>query len=478
MTAKSDAFILVLHAAFIMLFMTTSSLPGVVAASSAHLQDFVQKISTKQARVGIIGLGYVGLPLALLYSEEKIRVTGFDIDSRKVASLDRGESYIFRIPGAEIRGAKSNGFEATADYSRLSDMDAIIICVPTPLNDYHEPDLSFITDTAKAIAPHLRPGQLVVLESTTYPGTTEEVMVPILERGNKLGLTAARNGDTKSDVFYVAFSPEREDPGNDTVARRDIPKVVGGLDATASDMASALYGAIFKRTVRVSSPAAAEMTKLLENIYRCVNIALVNELKLLSLRMGLDIWEVIDAAATKPFGFHPFYPGPGLGGHCIPVDPFYLSWKAKEWDFRTRFIELAGEINISMPYHVIASLASALNRHKKAVNGSRIMVLGLAYKKDVDDLRESPSLTIIELLQKEGAEVSYHDPFFPSVGKGRKYDLQLQRSPLDNLAQYDCVVIVTDHTQYDYPKIVRESKLVVDTRNATKGIRSDKIVRC
>jgi UDP-N-acetyl-D-glucosamine dehydrogenase len=318
----------------------------------------------------------------------------------------------------------------------------------------------------------------VILESTTYPGTTEEVLIPILEKGNKAGLKAARNGTSNGQEFYVAFSPEREDPGNQTVARRDIPKVVGGLDTQASDLAAALYGAIFNRVVRVSSPAAAEMTKLLENIYRCVNIALVNELKLLSLRMGLDIWEVIDAAATKPFGFQAFYPGPGLGGHCIPVDPFYLSWKAKEWDFRTRFIELAGEININMPYHVLASVVSALNQRKKALNGAKVLVLGVAYKKDIDDLRESPALTIIELLQKEGAQVRYNDPYFPMVGKGRKYDLQMKCTPLENLGQYDCVLIVTDHSDYDYGRIVRESQLVVDTRNATKGIRSPNVVRC
>jgi UDP-N-acetyl-D-glucosamine dehydrogenase len=291
-------------------------------------------------------------------------------------------------------------------------------------------------------------------------------------------LKAARGVSTGENEFFLAFSPEREDPGNTTVARSDIPKVVGGVNPQASELAGALYGSIFRRTVPVSSPAAAEMTKLLENIYRCVNIALVNELKLLCLRMGLDIWEVIDAASTKPFGFHPFYPGPGLGGHCIPVDPFYLSWKAKEWDFRTRFIELAGEININMPYHVLASIGTALNGHKKSLNGSRVLILGVAYKKDIDDLRESPALTIIELLQKEGAEVSYNDPYFPFIGKGRKYDLQMKRTELEQLGKYDCVVIVTDHTNYDYKKIVRESQLVVDTRNATKGIASPKIVRC
>jgi len=392
--------------------MTTSSVPATLFSELQH------KIQQRQARVAIIGLGYVGLPLALLYSEQKFPVTGFDIDERKVATLAKGETYIFRIPAREIQQARSQGFSATSDYSQLTQMDAIIICVPTPLNEYHEPDLSYITNTAEAIAPHLRAGHLVILESTTYPGTTEEVMVPILEKGNRKGLIASRGEAAKGQEFYVAFSPEREDPGNTTVARRDIPKVIGGLDAYAADLAAALYGAIFTRTVRVSSPAAAEMTKLLENIYRCVNIALVNELKLLSLRMGLDIWEIIEAASTKPFGFHPFYPGPGLGGHCIPVDPFYLSWKAKEWDFRTRFIELAGEINVNMPYHVLDSVSKALNQHMKSLNGSKVLVLGLAYKKDIDDLRESPSLTIIELLQKQGAQVSYNDPYFPSVGRG------------------------------------------------------------
>jgi len=444
----------------------------------SRLLDLKSKIERREARIGIIGLGYVGLPLALLYSEQKFRVTGFDIDQSKIDTLAKGNSYIFRITPAEIQDAQANGFTATADYPKLTEMDAIIICVPTPLNEYHEPDLSYITSTAEAIAPHLRAGQLVVLESTTYPGTTEEVMVPILEKGNKPGLKAARTDATSEHCFYVAFSPEREDPGNQTVARRDIPKVVGGLDTEASQLAAALYGAIFNRVVPVSSPSAAEMTKLLENIYRCVNIALVNELKLLTLRMGIDIWEVIEAASTKPFGFQPFYPGPGLGGHCIPVDPFYLSWKAKEWDFRTRFIELAGEINIGMPYHVLESVTRALNQHKKALNGAKVLVLGVAYKKDIDDLRESPSLTIIELLQKEGAQVSYHDPYFPFVGKGRKYDLQMKCVSLENLGDYDCVLIVTDHSDYDYERIVNESRLVVDTRNATKGIRSVNIVRC
>jgi len=448
------------------------------STADSSLDQLKQKVEQRQARVGIIGLGYVGLPLALLYSEQKFRVTGFDIDARKVETLAKGGSYIYRIVPEEIQAAKANGFSATADFSQLTAMDAIIICVPTPLNEYHEPDLSFITNTTHAIAPHLRAGQLVVLESTTYPGTTEEVMVPILEKENKQGLKAARGASMAPNEFLVAFSPEREDPGNTTVARRDIPKVVGGLSPQASELARAFYGSIFNRTVPVSSPAAAEMTKLLENIYRCVNIALVNELKLLCLRMGIDIWEVIEAASTKPFGFHPFYPGPGLGGHCIPVDPFYLSWKAKEWDFRTRFIELAGEINTNMPYHVLASVTGALNSHKKSVNGARVLVLGVAYKKDIDDLRESPSLTIIELLQKQGAQVSYHDPYFPFIGRGRKYDLQMKCAELKDLGQYDCVVIVTDHSDYDFAGIVQGAQLVVDTRNATRGMDSPKIVRC
>jgi len=446
--------------------------------TDSFVDQLNSKIQQRQARVGIIGLGYVGLPLALLYSEQRFKVTGFDIDPRKIEMLAKGGSYICRIATEEIQAAKINGFTATSDYSELSAMDAIIICVPTPLNEYHEPDLSFITTTTHAIAPHLRAGQLVVLESTTYPGTTEEVMIPILEKENKLALKASRGTTLGSNEFLVAFSPEREDPGNTSVARRDIPKVVGGLNAMASDVACTLYGSIFNRTVPVSSPSAAEMTKLLENIYRCVNIALVNELKLLCLRMGIDIWEVIGAASTKPFGFHPFYPGPGLGGHCIPVDPFYLSWKAKEWDFRTRFIELAGEININMPYHVIQSVGKALNSRKKSINGARVLVLGVAYKKDVDDLRESPAITIIELLQKEGAEVSYNDPYFPIIGKGRKYDLQMKCAELDDLAKYDCVLIVTDHSDYDYKRIVQEAQLVVDSRNATRGIHSHKIVLC
>jgi len=436
------------------------------------------KIQARTAKVGVIGMGYVGLPLALLFSEQSFPVTGFDIDQNKVDVLQSGGSYIYRIAPTEIQAARSQGFAATSDYANIGGMDAIIICVPTPLNEHHGPDLRYIRETAESIAPHLRAGQLVILESTTYPGTTEEVLVPILESKNKSGLKAARPGMQGEELFYVVFSPEREDPGNDTVARRDIPKVIGGLDPRAGELGAQLYGSIFNRTVSVSTPAAAEMTKLLENIYRCVNIALVNELKLLCLRMGIDIWEVIEAAKSKPFGFQPFYPGPGLGGHCIPIDPFYLSWKAKEFDFQTRFIELAGEINTHMPYHSVEAVASALNQRKKALNGAKVLVLGLSYKKDIDDLRESPALTIIELLQHRGAIVRYNDPYFPTVGHGRKYALNMTCTPLDKLDEYDCVMIVTDHSDYDYARIVREAKLVVDTRNATKGIDSPNVVRC
>jgi UDP-N-acetyl-D-glucosamine dehydrogenase len=488
-----------------------------------HLQQYLDnwnaRAEARDLRIGIVGLGYVGLPLALLFSEQKFRVTGFDVDAAKVTTLNAGGSYIHRIEPEHIRAAQQSGFAATSDFAEIAKVDAVLICVPTPLSDHRTPDMSYIEATMAAIAPHLRAGQIVVLESTTYPGTTEEIVVPRIEAaghsvvgsqmseaskggtrpqaagtsepavGSEIGQgfspdNSGRKEDSASapeiqvSGVFVAFSPEREDPGNTTVARRDIPKVVGGLTPEATEMAAALYGTIFARVIRVSSPAVAEMTKLLENIYRCVNIALVNELKLLCLRMNIDIWEVIGAAATKPFGFQPFYPGPGLGGHCIPIDPFYLSWKAKEFDFSTRFIELAGEVNEAMPYAVIQSVITALNARRKALNGSKVLVLGLAYKKDVDDLRESPSLVILDLLKQAGADVFYNDPFFPTVGRGRKYTLDMVSTPLDNLAQYDCVMIVTDHSSYDYAHIVRESQLVVDTRNATKGIAAANVVRC
>jgi UDP-N-acetyl-D-glucosamine dehydrogenase len=445
-------------------------------ASESRLAGLKERIDSREVRIGIVGMGYVGLPLALLFSAQRFKVTGFDIEPDKVKTLNAGGSYIVRISPSEIQEAQKAGFRATADYSEAAKMDAIIICVPTPLNEHHEPDLSFVTGTVKSLAPWLHEGQLVVLESTTYPGTTEEIVVPLLEAGNPRGLKVSRSLDESG--IHVAFSPEREDPGNTDVARHDIPKVVGGCGPAATQLASAMYGAIFRRVVTVSSPSVAEMTKLLENIYRCVNIALVNELKQLCMRMGIDIHEVIDAAKTKPFGFQAFYPGPGLGGHCIPIDPFYLSWKAKQFDFRTRFIELAGEINTNMPYFVIEQIATALNEQRKSIKGSKILVLGVAYKRDIDDLRESPSLTILELLREKGAAVAYNDPFFATVGHGRHYALNMTNTPLDNLGQYDAVVIVTDHSSYDYRAIVEQSQLVVDTRNATKGINSPNIVCC
>ncbi len=450
--------------------VSAESKPTTMIAAPAAWQ---QRLEQRTLTIGVIGLGYVGLPLALLFSEEGFRVLGLDVDTSKVEKLNAGQSYIYRIEPEQIQAAQKHGLRATSDFASIASVDAVLICVPTPLSEHRTPDMSYIVATVEAIAPHLRDGQLVVLESTTYPGTTAEVVAPILEKAGKTVVRA-----TGEQGVFVAFSPEREDPGNTRVARKDIPKVVGGMEPVATAMAAGLYNSIFHRVVPVSSPAAAEMTKLLENIYRCVNIALVNELKLLCLRMGLDIWEIIDAAATKPFGFQPFYPGPGLGGHCIPIDPFYLSWKAKEFDFVTRFIELAGEVNEAMPYHVLQAVMTALNRERKPLRGSKVLVLGVAYKKDVDDLRESPALTIIESLQREGAQVSYNDPFFAQVGQGRRYKLNMTSTPLERVPEFDCVLIVTDHSSYDYKKIVAQAQLVVDSRNATRGIDSPKIIHC
>ncbi len=452
-----------------------------VVAARLTLPVWLDRVENRTARLGIIGLGYVGLPLTLLFSEERFRVTGFDIDPVKVATLNRGESYIHRIEPAHIEAAKLAGFRATSDFGEIADMDAVLICVPTPLHADHTPDMSYVVSTMEALGPHLRAGQLVVLESTTYPGTTEEIVVETINRhGAGRGVNVLR-GDAAAEALdgvMVAFSPEREDPGNVTTPRRDIPKVIGGVDPAATAAAAALYGAVFHRTVPMSSPAAAEMTKLLENIYRCVNIALINEMKQLCIHMGLDVWEIVAAAATKPFGFQAFYPGPGVGGHCIPVDPFYLSWKAKQFGFATRFIELAGEVNESMPEYVVQTTARALEREGGALKGAKVLVLGMAYKRDVDDLRESPSLRIIELLKQGGALVRYNDPFFPTVGKGRKYDLQSTSAPLDEIGTYDCVVIVTDHSVYDFKQIVADARLVIDSRNATKGLAAANIVRC
>ena len=452
---------------------------------AATLQALLNRITDRSAHIGIVGLGYVGLPLTLLFAEERFRISGLDIDKGKVWMLNNGESYIHRIEPAHIQAAQAVGFEATTDFSAVANLDAILLCVPTPLHADHTPDMSYVVSTIEAVAQHLRPGQLVVLESTTYPGTTEEVIVATIEHH---GHRVMRSGSAENpatlnlDGVMVAFSPEREDPGNSTTARRDIPKVVGGVDAAATAAACALYTSIFTRAVSVSTPAAAEMTKLLENIYRSVNIALVNELKQLCIQMGVDVWEVIDAASTKPFGFHAFYPGPGVGGHCIPVDPFYLSWKAKQYNFATRFIELAGEVNEAMPAYIVGTLERELEQRGKKLVNARLMVLGVAYKRDVDDLRESPALTIINMLQRAGALIAYNDPYFPTVGSGRKYDLKMHCTPVEDVGGYDCVLILTDHSAYDYSTIVAEAQLVIDTRNATRdatgGQKRSNVVRC
>jgi UDP-N-acetyl-D-glucosamine dehydrogenase len=441
------------------------------------LEAWTAGVEARETHVAIIGLGYVGLPLALLFSEAGFRVTGFDIDSAKVDTLNRSGSYIHRIEVSQIAIARAARFTATTDFAQLNDCDAILICVPTPLGANHEPDLSFVQATVEALAPHTRGGQLIVLESTTYPGTTTEVVLPLLER---LGPTPVHRESPSahprslSTPCFLAFSPEREDPGNTTTPRRAIPKVIGGTSPMATAVACALYGAIFDRTIPMSSPDAAEMTKLLENIYRGVNIALVNELKQLCLAMDIDIWEVIEAASTKPFGFQPFYPGPGIGGHCIPVDPFYLSWRAKQFDRPTRFIELAGEVNEAMPAFVVGITQRALG----TLEGKRVLVLGIAYKRDIDDLRESPALTIFSLLKAAGAEVAYNDPFFPSVDAGRHYSLKTTSTPLDQLPGFDCALLVTDHSAYDIPALVAASKLFIDTRNATRGMMAPNIIRC
>ena len=441
--------------------------------------------SGKGLKIGIIGCGYVGLPLALRFAETGHFVLGFDTDALKTEKLNRGESYIKHIPADQIaKHVGTRHFSATTDFAKVREMDAVLICVPTPLDDRRDPDLSYVENTARSIAPHLQRDQLIVLESTTYPGTTEELVLPILEQGGlRCPIEASESAAAKRPDFYLAFSPEREDPGNKQYGLAQIPKVVGGINPASGKAAVNLYTQIVARVVRVSSTRAAEMSKLLENIFRCVNIALVNELKLLCQRMGMDVWEVIDSAATKPFGFMPFYPGPGLGGHCIPVDPFYLSWKAREYDFSTRFIELAGEINSSMPYHVVNAVAEALNERQKSLKGSRVLLLGVAYKKDVDDLRESPSLKLMQLLMERGAHLEYNDPYFPALHKMRHYDYSAMRSvelTPAALASYDCVLIATDHSAYDYAAIAEAAQLVVDTRNATRGLTQyrEKIAHC
>lgn len=424
-----------------------------------RVKSLISRIKNRDIQIGIIGLGYVGLPLVIEFCRSGFSVTGFDVDDEKITLLKEGKSYIKHINPSMIEGCKS--FSPTADFSRLSQMDCIIICVPTPLNRNREPDLSFVLNTTQSIANHLRRDQLIVLESTTYPGTTDEDMRNILE---KSGLRAGRD-------FYLAYSPEREDPNNGKFSTSTIPKVVGGYSENCLEVACALYGEIVEKIVPVSSTKVAEATKLLENIYRAINIALVNEMKMLFDRMGIDVWEVIEAAKTKPFGFQAFYPGPGLGGHCIPIDPFYLTWKAREYDFSTRFIELAGEINTYMPHYVVQKVVEALNEKNKSINGAKIIILGLAYKKDVDDVRESPSLKLIEILQGKGAEVDYNDPYIATPPKTRKYKLDKVSVPLtsENLRRYDCVIIATDHSIYDPEFIVDNSRLIIDTRNLIKN---------
>jgi UDP-N-acetyl-D-glucosamine dehydrogenase len=414
--------------------------------------------------VGVIGLGYVGLPLVELFANGGFRVLGLDIDDSKIEHLQAGMSYIGHIASERVAALRDQGrFEATSDFARLAEVDAVLICVPTPLGRHREPDLGAVTATGRAIGRYLRPGQLVVLESTTYPGTTRDVLRPELEAG---GLVAGRD-------FFLAYSPEREDPGNPKFSAGNIPKVVGGWDETSGALARALYGAVVPQVVAVSSCEVAEACKILENTYRAVNIALVNELKIVFDRMGIDVWEVIDAAKTKPFGFQAFYPGPGLGGHCIPIDPFYLTWVAHTYGLHTRFIELAGEINTAMPHHVVDRVMAALNDRGKALKGSRVLVLGAAYKRDVDDCRESPAVELMELLQDRGAVVSYSDPHVPNLPRMRKYEIRLESVALtaETLAAQDCVLIATDHSRFDWDLIVRHSPLVVDTRGVLRGIK-------
>ncbi|HID39520.1 MAG TPA: nucleotide sugar dehydrogenase [Calditrichaeota bacterium] len=429
--------------------------------------DLLSKIENKQAVIGVVGLGYVGLPLLMEFVEKSYKTLGFDIDEKKVEKLNAGKSYIKHIDEKRVKAVRdSNLFEATADFTRIKEADCILICVPTPLTKHREPDLSYITGTGEILSKNIRKGQFIVLESSTFPGTTEEVLKPILEK----------SGLKDGSDFWIAFSPEREDPNNPKYNTHTIPKVVGANNEYARQLAMALYGKVIVKTVPVSSSQAAEATKLLENIFRSVNIALVNEMKMILDRMGIDVWEVINAASTKPFGYMPFYPGPGLGGHCIPIDPFYLTWKAREFEINTRFIELAGEVNTSMPHWVVNKVMDALNEHKKSIRGSKILVLGAAYKKDIDDPRESPSFKLMEILLEKGAEVDYNDPLIPELPSMRMYNIKRTSVPLttENLAQYDCVLISTDHSSYNWDFIVKHAQLVVDTRNATQNVMENR----
>lgn len=433
----------------------------------------VKKINDKTAVIGVVGMGYVGLPLALTFVEEGFRVIGYDIDEAKAKMLNAGKTYIKHIPSLRIKDAVSKKLlEGTSDFTRIPEADALLVAVPTPLDEHFQPDLSFVTGTAEQIGPHLVKGQLVVLESSSFPGTTEDIMRPILEELS--GLKAHKD-------FWLSYSPEREDPNNPKYNTKNIPKVVGANSPKSLELSVALYQAALEKAVPVSSAEAAEATKIFENAFRGVNIGLVNEIKIILDAMGIDVWEVIKAASTKPFGFMPFYPGPGLGGHCIPIDPFYLTYKAHEYEVPTRFIELAGEINTAMPRWVVTKVMEALNYRRKSLNGSRVLVIGLAYKKNVDDMRESPSLRLIELLNEKGAKVDYHDPYIPKMPETRKYHFDMKSVPLtpQNLARYDVVLIATDHDGVNYAKVVKYSKLVVDTRNATVNVKSgrEKIVK-
>jgi UDP-N-acetyl-D-glucosamine dehydrogenase len=421
-----------------------------------YQQTLIEKLNKRSAVIGIVGLGYVGLPLMIRFAEEGFKVIGIDIDESKVSKLNAGKSYIEHIPAEAIRRSRKAGFRATANFADAKKADALIICVPTPLDNHREPDMSYVIGTVDSLTPHIRAGQLMSLESTTYPGTTDEELLPRIEAR---GLTVGKN-------YFLTFSPEREDPGNQKFNTRTIPKVCGGITPACLQAGVALYSAIIDQVVPVSSTRVAEMTKLLENIHRSVNIGLVNEMKIVSDRMGIDIHEVIKAASTKPFGFVPYQPGPGLGGHCIPIDPFYLTWKAREYGVHTRFIELAGEVNRGMPEWVIGKLNDALNDRGKSVKGSKVLVLGLAYKKDVDDSRESPSCVLLELLRDRGAKFSYSDPYFPIFPKMRehKFDLKSVALTPKTIAAYDCILLATNHTAFDYKMIKKHAQLIVDTR--------------
>ncbi len=444
----------------------------------------LKKIENKTAVIGIIGLGYVGLPLALEYALKGFKTIGFDVDENKIPVLNAGKSYIKHIKSEKIQKViKNKKFFATSDFSKLPEVDAIIICVPTPLNTHREPDMTYIENSGKIIAQHLRTGQFVSLESSTYPGTTEEILLPMFEKAPVIQNPQSKN--VKPFVvgkdFFLAFSPEREDPNNLKYSTATIPKVVGGVTPTCLKVALKIYDQVIVKTVPVSSPRAAEATKLLENIYRSINIALVNELKMVFARMNIDVWEVVDAAATKPFGFQAFYPGPGLGGHCIPIDPFYLTWKAREFEISTKFIELAGEINTLMPYYVVEKVGDVLNKFNKSLRGSKVLILGASYKKDVDDLRESPTLKLIEILREKGVNVDYNDPYVAKLPKTRKYkyDLTSVKLSKSNLTKYDLVLLSTDHSIYNYKFIASYSKLILDTRNAFEkaGIKSQKVFK-